>query len=473
MEDFKLREKIKRWIKDPVLFVMEVFGAEPSPHQIELLTAYKERNNSIAVRSGHGCGKSACLAWIVIHFLLTRPQCKIICTAPTKRQLKDILWSEISLWISKSIPAVREMVDIMSERIKIKGREDWWARAVSINVQATPEEQAEALAGIHSKHLLVVIDEASGIPEPVFLPIEGYLTNKDNFVIMTSNPTRTSGYYYKVFNEKAFGDGWKKINWNSEESPLVSPDWVRRMGERYGKGSDTYRVRVLGDFPKTGVKELIPMSWIRRNLVNISDIEIVEPVVWGIDPAGMGGDETSLIKRSSNVLFYSKGKQSLEEPEMEEWFLHEYYKDDVKPQAIFIDTSGGYGTGISQRLRSLLPSTKVYGVHFGWRANNPSNFVLLRDELWWKTRELFEHNYLKVVDDNTLISQLSGIKYTETDSGKIKIESKKQMRNRGIGSPDRAEALVVSTYLDVPSVYNRGNVKKRKRSRRVNMWKVA
>ncbi len=477
-----IAEKIKEWINNPVGFVREVFGAQPTFQQEQLLVALAKReHNSFAVRSGHGCGKSACLAWLMIWFLITRPQSKVICTAPTKRQLKDILWAETSFWISKAISVVKELIEIYGERIKVGGREDWFARAVSINIQASPEEQAETLAGIHAKHLLVVVDEASGVPEPVFLPIEGYLTNKDNFVILTGNPTRPHGYFYKVFNNEDFGEDWCKLHWNSEESPIVSRQWVEKMERRYGRESDTYRIRVLGDFPRSGVQDLIPREWIERNIISSEDAEkasVIKPIIWGIDPAGMGGDEVGFVKRTGTVLYDIKGKPFMEQDEIIDWIMEDYEKASTKPDYVCIDISGGYGTAISERLRALLPlkETKVFGIHFGWRANNPDNFVLLRDELWWKTRELFEFNLLKIKRDDQLIRQLSSIKYRETDSGKIKVESKKKIREKQGGSPDRAEALILTTYLEVPSIVKYPEIRRkrrRKRTRRVDMWKVA
>ncbi len=473
----EIKNHIKEWIYNPAKAVWDLFGVEPTAQQKELLDSFGRRDsNSYAVRSGHGCGKSAVLAWLAIIFLLTRPMSKVVATAPTKRQIKDILWSEISFWVGKGKLFVRQLIDIHAERIKVGGREDWWARAVSINLQATPEEQAETLAGIHAKHLLVLVDEASGVPEPVFLPIEGYLTNPDNYVILTGNPTRTTGYFWKVFNVPTFGKGWKLVHWNSEDSPLVSKQWLNRMRDRYGRDSDTYRIRVLGEFPRGGKHELIPKEWIDRNLVSKDEIFISHPIIWGIDPAGMGGDEIGFAKRTPMFLFDIKGKPFLEQDEILDWVIEEYNKDDKEgnyPDYVIIDISGGYGSGLAERLRSYFDSkkTKVFGVHFGWSAHNKDSFSLLRDELWWRLREQFEFNMLKIIKDEILINQLTMVKYLDSETGRVKIMSKKKMPE----SPDRAEALVLTTFI-TPShagIRPYSKPKRKKRTRRSLGWKVA
>lgn len=181
------------YIKKPGLFVRDLLRAEPDSWQDEALDAYTN-NQRIAVRAGHGVGKTAWEAWVVIHFLCTRPFPKIPCTAPTKPQLMDVLWPEISKWLMNA-PELKNYVEWQKTRVSMRAYEDrWFATARTSN-------KPENMAGFHEEHLLFVVDEASGVDNRIFETIEGALTTNGSKLVLCGNPTRTSGVFYDAFHQ--------------------------------------------------------------------------------------------------------------------------------------------------------------------------------------------------------------------------------------------------------------------------------
>ena len=467
-----LRQKLQEWRHNPVQFVEEVIGVSPTPQQKQLLENLSFHNN-FAIRSGHGTGKSASLSWILLWFLITRPSAKIVCTAPTRRQLFDVLWSEVSMWIKKAkMKPLFDILKVQSEIIRVEDRKDWFARAVAINVQSTAEEQAEALAGYHAEHLLCIVDEASGLPDPVFRPLEGYMTQPDNKVILAGNPTRSEGYFYRIFNDPLFGQDFVKLHWSSTESPLVSNDWVEMMKRRYGEDSLEFRIRVLGEFPQVGELELIPREWIDR-AVYVKKPDFLSPdvpVIWGVDVARFGSDESALVSRSGAFVLDIKTKTGLDTIEVADWILDEYHKSDIKPSTICVDVSGGLGAGVSDYLRRVLGSM-VLDVNVGLRAFDTERFILLRDELWWNLRTAFETGRLYIPPHEKLKRQLMSVRYSIDGRQKIRIESKRDMKKRGVQSPDCADALCLTFYLE-PSEMSTQLTNPVRRKRYATSWRT-
>jgi hypothetical protein len=177
----RVKEKLQSWKDSPLLFVNDCIDVTPTSQQAQALVQFP-RTKRMTIRSGHGTGKDACASWIILWFMATRAYPKVVCTAPTARQLADILWSELSKWLRKSILA-DEFVLQKDKMFHKDAPKEWWCRAVSPSVKASKEEQAETLAGFHGDHLLIIADEASGIPDPVYIPLEGAMTQEDNRVL--------------------------------------------------------------------------------------------------------------------------------------------------------------------------------------------------------------------------------------------------------------------------------------------------
>ena len=186
----------------------------------------------------------------------------MVCTAPTFRQLSDILWSEISKWGRKSTSGLANEFVIQKDKIFHKeAPKEHWVRAVSVSVKASKEEQAETLAGFHGDHMLIVIDEASGVPDPVFIPLEGAMTQEDNWCLMIGNMTKNTGYFWESHFHDKLSKNWQKFHWDSRKSENVEPSMIEYFKNKYGEDSDVFRVRVAGEAPRSDTESYIPLSW--------------------------------------------------------------------------------------------------------------------------------------------------------------------------------------------------------------------
>lgn len=433
-------ETVLAWRKDPCLFVEHVLGATPTPQQVELLKAIP-KNNRIAVKSGHGTGKDAAAAWIILWFLVTRPHSRGVATAPIFRQLNDILWGEIAKWIRHS--PLRDEIEIEKDIIYMKGfKRTWFFRAATAGVKASPEEQAETLAGYHEDHFLVVVDEASGVPDPVFRPLEGILTKPDNKVLLIGNPTRDVGYFYDVFHSSA--SLWKKFTWNSEESPNVSPGFIEFYRNKYGPDSDPYRVRVLGEFPRSSADLLIPRSTIircqERWFSYDKDVVRAEPLVVGLDVARSGPDRTVLTFRYGNWVDEQHWTYEDDTMRMCEWVLDMLAGRDES--VIYVDAVG-MGGPVADRLRQL--GKNVVDVNVGWKSSDPVQWRRLRDELWWQLRERIVNGELALPPSDELLDELSSIK-AKWQGNQLVVADKAAMRKELGFSPDLADSLMLTEY---------------------------
>jgi phage terminase large subunit len=230
---------IKRYRHDPVGFVQKVFRVEPDDWQKTFLEAIANGDRRISVRSGHGVGKSTGASWAMIWYMLTRYPVKVVVTAPTSSQLYDALFAELKRWVKEMPKALQELLDVKSDRIELRPS----PTEAFISARTSRAEQPEALQGIHAEHVMLVADEASGVPEAVFEAAAGSMSGHNAVTILLGNPVRSSGYFYETHNR--LRDEWTTLHVNCEQSKRVSKEFVREMALKYGEESNAYRVRVL------------------------------------------------------------------------------------------------------------------------------------------------------------------------------------------------------------------------------------
>lgn len=453
-----------RWRRDAVAFVREALGAEPEPWQERALRAVA-LHDRIAIRSGHGPGKSTLLSWIILWFIGTRFPSKIPCTAPTSHQLEDVLWGELARWH-------RKLPEPLRQRILLSGKQLALAEAPKeafAVARTARKEEPEAFQGFHSDHLLFVVDEASGVEDIIFEVGEGAMTTPGAKTVLAGNPTRTSGYFFDAFHRHRAH--WHPIHVDCTDPKAVTNParraaldaYAAQMAQKYGAASNIYRVRVLGEFPESEDDVVIPLSWCESAVGRE-----IEPVrgfrtVWGLDVARFGGDRTALAKRRANVLLEPlKVWQGLDLMQVcgrvldefeqladaEEMRLADPSFESELPAEILVDAIG-IGAGVVDRLRELgLPAV---GINVGETPAAGERFMRLRDELWWKAREWFEARECRLGQGDGepqpydgLIGELSAPKYAFTSAGKIKVESKDDMKKRGLQSPDLADAFCLT-----------------------------
>lgn len=467
--DPAILRRIKRWRESAEVFVDEAIHATPSKQQREVLRLIsKERR--ITIRSGHGTGKDAVASWIIIWFLTTRPFAKVACTAPTARQLGDILWSELSKWIRKSI--VSDEFVIQRDKIYHKhSPKEWWARAISPSVKASKDEQAETLAGLHGDHFLVVVDETSGVPDPMFIPLEGTLTQEDNKILLIGNMTKNKGYFYETHFHVEHSRPWRKLHWDSRESENVSKTYVEYMANKYGEGSNVFRIRVTGDPPLEDETVLIPLSWAEQCIGNEIIVAEDEPLFLGVDVARYGDDDSIILPRRGLIInpwetFHGTNTITLG------GFINTTYSD-LNADGIAIDEIG-VGAGVCDWLsKRHLPG--LYGINVSSASSDITKFDRLRDELWCTMRDRCmngEYSFpaIKRPQDieslgQQLANELSMPTYDVNSHGGIIVESKKAMRARGVASPNIADALGLTEYFhnSATKIWGKSASERRKR----------
>lgn len=439
---------ILEWRKSPALFVEQVLGATPTEQQRQLLSAIP-RVKRVAVRSGHGTGKDACASWIMLWFLVTRPHAVGVATAPTARQLNDVLWAELARWLRKSPLADDILIENQIIYMKDQKR-TWYMRAASIGVNSTPEEQAETLAGYHGEHLLVVVDEASGVPDPVFKPLEGMLTRPDNKVLMIGNPTRDSGYFFDAFHGER--ERWLCLHWDSRESSLVDRSFVEYYADKYGEESDIFRIRVAGEFPRASSEALIPRAKIdecQRYWMEV-DAKAAQqlPLVAALDVARSGPDRSVLTLRHGFWVAAQHVTYEKDTMVMCEWVYDKLLGYPAEPVALYVDAIG-MGGPVADRLRMMgLP---VVDVNVGWKSSDVQ-WRRLRDELWWRLRQRICSREIALPPDTELADELAAMR-GKWDNNVLKVSDKDSLRKELGFSPDKADSLMLTEYdFDSPMI---------------------
>jgi len=448
--------KIKEWRGNALLFVQEVLLINKpyikiSAQQRDFLLAlpYHKR---ISIRSGHGTGKDASASWAIWWFLSTRVMAKVVCTAPTARQLYDVLWSELSKWYRDS--ALADEFVIQSDKIfKKEAPKEWWARAVSPSVKADPADQAETLAGFHADHLLIVVDEASGVEDPVFVPVEGAMTQEDNRVMLIGNPTKNKGYFHDTQFHPEISHRWKKFHWDSRDSENVKPEYPEYMAQKYGIDSNVFRIRVAGEPPLEDARTLIPLFWAEQCIGKPIDEQEDEPTYLGIDVARYGEDRSVVLPRHGLKILPWLSFQGMNTITLGDHIITSYDDNDAEGCAIDVI---GVGAGCADYLRKKrMPG--LFDVNVSWASSNGDKFALLRDELWWRVREKCMYGYYSFPDikkpgetltlGQELANELSSPFYEYNRNGAVKVEGKKEMKKRGIASPNIADALCITEFF--------------------------
>lgn len=440
----KMARSLKQYIDAPDKFANDVLGVVPDAWQAEALQALGNHSR-VAIRSGHGVGKTALEAWVCLWFLFTRPYPKIPCTAPTQRQLYDILWPEISKWMEQSeiLKAIFEW-----KQTKVAARfapERWFATARTAS-------KPENMAGFHEDHILFICDEASGIDDRIYETIEGALTSADAKLLLCGNPTRNAGVFKRAFFEDRDLYYTQKIS--CLDSERVTDEYSQLLIRQYGMDSDVVRVRVLGEFPKAEPDGLIALELVEaammRDTLN-DDIKQSNTVFIGADIARFGDDETVICSRIGgrvlDMTHYNK-RDTMETVgrilDTATRIMAAYGKQRA---AIYVDDDG-VGGGVTDRLREVVYerglNATVYDCHNGGKANDSGHYANWATESWDLLRQRFAAGTIQLPQDDELAAQLSMRKYKVNSKGQMLLEEKSLYKKRTRRSPDRADALVLA-----------------------------
>lgn len=424
---------VKAYRDEPVLFVEKVLRAEPLPWQKELLMLVAKGERRITVRAGHGVGKSTACSWLLLWHLLTRMPQKAVCTAPTAAQLFDALFSEVRHWANRLPEPLRETIEIFTDRIVQKGAPE----SSFISARTSSAERPEALAGVHSENVLLICDEASAIPEAVFESAAGSMSGHSATTILIGNPTRNTGLFFKTHHQ--LSSDWRTMHVSCMDNPLVSRDFINQISATYGENSNAYRVRVLGEFALRDDDSLIAADLVDAAMSRDVALDQDADLIYGVDVARFGSDRSVICKRRGNVVVELRHWSGEDLMGTVGRIVHEADLDN--PAVIAVD-SIGLGGGVADRLRELKYNVVDVNVSESNALNQQA--YRLRDELWIAAKDWLETRAVRLPKDDELRAELIAPTYSFSSNGKIKVESKSELKKRGMRSPDLADALCLT-----------------------------
>ena len=404
-----------------------------------------------AVASGRGIGKSALVSWLILWMLSTRIGSSVIVSANSEPQLRSVTWGELTKWATMAInahwwePSATKLVPAawlttLVERDLQKGTRYWGAEG-----KLWSEENPDAYAGVHNHDgMMVIFDEASGIPDSIWSVAAGFFTEPivDRYWFAFSNPRRPSGYFYECFNVRR--DFWTTKQIDARTVEGTDKGIYEQIIAEHGEDSREARVEVYGEFPTTGDEQFISPHLVDEAFKRAKYKDPTAPIVIGVDPARSGMDSTVIVVRQGRDLLEIRRYKGDDTMTVVGHVIEAI--EDFKPTLTVID-EGGLGYGILDRLTEQ--RYKVRGVNFGWKAKNQVMWGNKRAEMWGAMRDWLRTASIK--EDRQLKTDMTGPKTKPDSSGTIYLESKKDMKSRGLASPDAADALAVTFAFPVAS----------------------
>lgn len=458
------QEELKKLVKasqlSPPFFNHWVLGSELWSKQEEIILSIRD-NRVTTVRACHDVGKTYLAARAALWFLYSHPKSIVVTTAPTMRQVENLLWRELRAAHANSKRPLSG--EPLKTRLDIS--EDWYAIGAS-------SSDPDKLQGFHaaSGHILIIVDEAAGVQEPAFDAIEGMMTSADARMLMIGNPTSDSGSFRESHHS---WDHANKIHISAFDSPnfknngirtikdlrnfdmdnveivspyLMTPLWAKEKIDQWGIDSPMFQARVLGQFPSQSTNTVIPLNYLeaaaeeehREKLKTLSG-----PLALGVDPARYGDDETVVTPRYGGYI----GEQIIDGMTSATAVVGIVKQfTSPRPHCVAIDVDG-FGGGVydilfDDKYDGLVDifnnATALSGDEDGL------TFANVATQLWWRARRMFMKGELAIPDDPKLIMQLSTRRYGFTSKG-ITLESKDKWKARYKGkSPDRADSLIYS-----------------------------
>ena len=405
--------------------------------QNDVMGAMDAGETRISVRSGHGVGKTTFASWISIHMILFTLDTKIIVTSPSSSQLRDGLIPETKLWIKRLKYGLATLIAMSQSRITRAEDPD----NNFISFRTARLENPEALQGVHATNVLVIADEASGVPEPVYEAARGTMSTAGATFILIGNPTKAKGMFFRTHT--MLKDLWWTRRVSCLESSRVDGAFVEEMRRTYGEQSNQWRIRVLGEFPENDDDSVIPRGLAAPALERDVEIGDDEPI-WGLDP-GRGGDPTGFVERVGRVVTEAQELYYPDTMQVVGWVFDKWQNVTRKPSMIAVD-SIGIGAGVADRLREMgLP---VMDVNVSEAPALRDKYPRLRAELWFTCRAWFERRDVRIDLDPALgaklVDELVEPSFLITGTGKSDVETKKQMKSRGVASPNLADALCMT-----------------------------
>jgi len=471
--------KLREWRADPVLFCWEVLGFHPwestavsCATQADILRS-AAKDNRVAIRSGHKCGKSRICAALALWEFVCWPGSRTVITAPTHRQIENIIWRELTSLYKNA----RRPIGGVLHKTPGKGLEHPKHQTQVIGFSTN---EADRVSGISGKRVTYIVDEASGVDPAIFTAIEGNrAAGKASRLVMISNPTQPTGTFYDAFHAKArfytrhhissrqVAHARAKGKGRFPKGPgLADIDWVKEKEDEWGFDSDDLRVRCDGDFAKSGAQSIVSAAnydaavkrwspggarpW-RKNRLEVA-----------VDVAHFGDDTSAIVGRRGHYVYRPEGHNQLDGPQLalKVWNYvqslteHTDHSAVTKKPRVRVELVG-VGASCFDTLRhdysrwldvvAYIPSAS---------AEDPEKHINLRAEVWFNARDRISVSPYEIPEHPRMRDETLAVHYLYDKTNRYQAESKKNIKKRLKVSPDFGDAFVMCLW-DPPQGFGR------------------
>lgn len=476
-------------------FVRECLGRNPWSIQEQIIQAVF-KYPVVAVASCNAAGKSDVASDVALTFLTIKPGSIVITTAPTWRQVKDVLWRYVR---DKYAKAPIKLSDKQCNQVGLDLAEDWFAVGLST-------KDSEKFFGYHADDILVIVDEASGVEEEIYIGVDAVTPNLNAHVLLIGNPTNPDGRFKKAFDDPMV----KKFRISVFDTPnftanniaslpdllrlfdtpegiepiehltkiqktltmpipaLISPSTVYRRYLQWGEDHPMWDALIMGEFPKQASASLIPLYLIEKSVAVWKQLQAakkdpeyrIKPEwtipqadhkEYGLDIARFGDDTTVLFERMGGLVSKPSTWSKQDTSVTTERVLSEI--DLLDTNAVIKTDDTGLGGGVTDQLRKAKQDNerwhyKIVPINFAEGTTNPRKYFNLRTEMYDNLAEQFRKQAIAIPDDDELIAELAGIRisYEGKEKNVLKVESKDDMKKRLKRSPDKSDALMLAFY---------------------------
>jgi len=443
---------------EPVRFALEVLCLRLCRAQRRILTAIA-RSNRVAIRSGQKTGKSSAFVIAALWWAASRPRGRVIFTAPVNRQVRDVLWKELRRIVYLRRPDGRTISDVLGVApalLPSTGMQ--WPDGREIVGWAA--DDPNATQGISGPEMLFLVDEGSGVPDPVFEAFEGN-TGGGGRILAASNPIENVGWFYEAFHSHA--EFWETLHESSEDSPnisgaeepipgLATAEWRDMQREKYGVESAWYQNRVLGNFYGATTNTIVGLAALsdsHKRWTKNAEVARTEPLEFGVDVARFGDDDTAIAPRRGPRIFPLETVHGYDGNQVAGKILEvvrRLRRDPDERPIVKIDAAGGYGAGPADILRTHhSDEVIVVEVNAACKSDDEEQYANLRAQLHFGVAQ-----YLKdggeLPPDKKLDVELLAPTYSFDARRRFIVEPKDKIKKRIQRSPDRADAVALVVY---------------------------
>lgn len=408
--------------------------------------------NWIAVKSGQGPGKTTAAVIVALWCSIRAYMALTVVTAPTMRQCREVFLGECRRLMELADPLLQTFIKVTKSKVEIAGKPGW-------GIQLATATKSENVQGFHQKNMTVILEEMSGIPKEIVTQFKGTLSNPDALMVGIGNPNTRDCEMFHCFNSQR--SRWQTFTWNAEDTArdypeILNPQRNRDLESEFGRDSDVYRIRVLGEFPHKDpncvlsseeLEHVCAKSMFAKALLMPRDGSEQIAKQFGLDFARYGGDENVLFRRSGNAIV-----------DWEHWAHTD--PNDVVAHAFriqaesfwrdhecwYVADAGGMGQGVMHRFHTA--QKQLVEFHNNACATH-RDYANLITEGYFKFALKVRQQRCFIPSDNLLIQQLCGRRYYTNLKGKLILETKDDYMKRGFESPDRADAAVLAFFDEV------------------------